>query len=108
VPSVHDDDVDPDDELGALIGQEELEAAEEEMSAEDFNAHLLEIRRADGTELISFSTVASGEPWTVHMQPGGSVQNAYAGPKDRPHVWVNTDELQISRDESGTYFICVD
>jgi hypothetical protein len=101
---VHDDDVDPDDELV----EEELAADEEELSEEDVNGHVLSIRRADGTELVTLSTVTSGEPWAVYMQPGGGVQNAYAGPQDRPHVWVNTDEHQISRDEDGTYVICVD
>lgn len=104
VRGVHDDDVDPDDHLV----DDELEADEEELSEEAVNGHLLSIRRADGTELVSLSTLASGEPWAVYMQPGGGVQNAYAGPQDSPHVWVNTDELHISRDDDGTYVIVVD
>lgn len=103
VRGVHDD-LDPDDQLV----EDELEADEEELTEEAANGHLLSIRRADGTELVSLSTLASGEPWAVYMQPGGGVQNAYAGPQDSPHVWVNTDEHQISRDEDGTYVIVVE
>jgi hypothetical protein len=103
VRGVHDD-LDSDDQLV----EDELEADEEELTEEAANGHLLSIRRADGTELVSFSTLASGEPWAVYMQPGGGVQNAYAGPQDSPHVWVNADEHQISRDEDGTYVIVVE
>ncbi|WP_242453683.1 hypothetical protein [Mycolicibacterium sp. P9-64] len=98
------DDVETDEPLV----EDELAADEEELSEEEVNGHLLSIRRADGTELVTLSTAASGEPWAVYMQPGGGVQNAYAGPQDNPHVWVNADEHHISRDEDGTYVICVD
>jgi hypothetical protein len=68
----------------------------------------LSIRRADGTEVVTVSTLGSGQQWAVYMQPGGSVQNAYLGGQSNPHVWVNSDEHAIARDEDGTSAICID
>lgn len=105
---VHDDDPSPDDELAELIGEPELEDDEAELSEQDLHGHTLSIRRADGTELVTVSTLGSGQQWSVYMQPGGGVQNAYLGEQDAPHVWVNTDEHEISRDKDGTYVIRID
>jgi frataxin-like iron-binding protein CyaY len=105
---VHDDELDPDDELADLTGEHDLSEDEELLSDEDYNGHVLSIRRADGTEVVTLSTLASGQPWAVHMQPGGAIQNAYVGPQDTPHVWVNADAYEISRDEDGTYVIRID
>ena len=96
---VHDDELDPDDELT----MDEMELSEQEA-----NGHLLSIRRADGTEVVTLSTLASGEPWAVYMQPGGGVQNVYLGAQDSPVVWVDADAHPITRDEDGTYVIQID
>jgi hypothetical protein len=105
---MHDDDLSPDDELAELIGETELDDDEAELSEEDQRGHTLSIRRADGTEVVTVSTLGSGQQWSVYMQPGGGVQNAYIGEQDAPHVWVNTDEHEISRDKDGTYVIGID
>ena len=106
---MHDDQPDPDDELGELVSEQELADDDVEMSEQDINAHTLSIRRADGTEVVTVvSALGSGEQWSVYMQPGGGLQNAYLGGQDNPRVWVNTDESSISRDEDGTYVIYFD
>jgi hypothetical protein len=105
---VHDDERDTDDELAELFGDQELADDEAEMSEQDANGHTLSIRRADGTEVVTVSTLGSGQQWSVYMQPGGDVQNAYLGGQSNPRVWVNSDEHAIARDEDGTYFICID
>jgi hypothetical protein len=102
---MQDDELSPDYELAELIGETELEDDETELSEEDQRGHTLSIRRADGTEVLTVSTLGSGQQWSVYMQPGGGVQNAYLGEQDAPHVWVNTDEHEISRDKDGTYVI---
>lgn len=83
-------------------------ADDDELEESDGNGHLLSIRRADGTELVTLSTLASGEQWAVYMQPGGGIQNAYVGAQDSPIVWLNTDEHTVGRHEDGTYVIVVD
>jgi hypothetical protein len=106
---VHDDQPDPDEELAALISDHELADDEVEMSDHDVNAHTLSIRRSDGTEVVTVaSALGSGEQWSVYMQPGGGLQNAYLGGQDDPRVWVNTDESSVSRDDDGTYVIYID
>jgi hypothetical protein len=106
---VHDDQSDPDQERAALMSDDELADDEVEMSDHDVNAHTLSIRRADGTEVVTVaSALGSGEQWSVYMQPGGGVQNAYLGGQDDPRVWVTTDESSVSRDEDGTYVIYID
>jgi hypothetical protein len=104
-----DDQPDPDDDLAELVSDQEITDDEVEMSEHDINAHTLSIRRADGTEVVTVaSALGSGEQWSVYMQPGGGLQNAYLGGQDDPRVWVNTDESSVSRDEDGTYVIYID
>lgn len=106
---VHDDQPDLDEEPAALNSDHELADDEVEMSEHDVNAHTLSIRRADGTEVVTVaSALGSGEQWSVYMQPGGGLQNAYLGGQDDPRVWVNTDESSVSRDDDGTYVIYID
>jgi hypothetical protein len=105
---VHDEELDPDDELAELLGDQELADDEVEMTEQDANGHTLSIRRADGTEVVTVSTLGSGQQWSVYMQPGGGVQNAYLGGQSNPRVWVNSDEHEIARDEDGTYVISID
>jgi hypothetical protein len=104
-----DDQPDPEDDLAELISDQEINDDALEMSEHDINAHTLSVRRADGTEVMTVtSALGSGEQWSVYMQPGGGLQNAYVGGQDDPRVWVNTDESSVSRDEDGTYVIYID
>jgi hypothetical protein len=99
----------PEDELAEPLSDQELDDDDVEMSEQDVNAHTLSIRRADGTEVVTVaSALGSGEQWSVYMQPGGALQNAYLGGQDDPRVWVNTDESSVSRDDDGTYVIYID
>lgn len=105
---MHDDQPDPDDELAELISAQQLADDETELSEHDINAHTLSIRRADGSEVVTVvSAVGSGQQWSVYMQPGGGLQNAYLGGQDNPRVWVNTHESSVSRDEDGM-INCID
>jgi hypothetical protein len=109
VPRVHDEElIGHDEEFTELLEDQELADDEAEMSEQDANGHTLSIRRADGTEVVTVSTLGSGQQWSVYMQPGGGVQNAYLGGQSSPRVWVTSDEHKIARDEDGTYFICID
>ncbi|MDT5067996.1 MAG: hypothetical protein QOK02_4151 [Mycobacterium sp.] len=99
----------PEDELAEPLSDQELDDDAAEMSEQDVNAHTLSIRRADGTEVVTVaSALGSGEQWSVYMQPGGALQNAYLGGQDDPSVWVNTEESSVSRDDDGTYVIYID
>jgi hypothetical protein len=104
-----DDQPDPDDDLAGLISDDESAVDETEMSEQEINAHTLSIRRADGSEVVTVvSALESGQQWSVYMQPGGGLQNAYLGGQDDPRVWVSTDGAALSRDDDGTYVICID
>jgi hypothetical protein len=93
------DDLNLDDEF--LDEPEEDDAAEE-----DENAHTLSIRRANGEEIMSvFSPI---EEWSVYLQPGGAMTNAFLGTPGDPVVWVNANGRQVERDEDGTYVIRID
>jgi hypothetical protein len=105
---VNDDVMEPDDELEELLADQELDDDDAEMSEQDANGHTLSIRRADGTEVVTISTLGSGQQWAVYMQPGGGVQNAYLGGQGNPDVWVNSEAHEIARDEDGTYVISID
>lgn len=100
VARVHDDDTETEFELDDLA-DDEVELTEQET-----NGHTLSIRRADGEEIVSI--VATGEEWSVHLQPGGAIKNAYIGSRTDTPVWLNTWDRQIERDEDGTYVIRVD
>ena len=78
------------------------------MTEQDRNGHVLSVRRSDGSELVTLSTLGAGEPWAVFLQPGGGIHNAYLGSQDSPIVWLNTDDYEVTRDEDGTYVVVVD
>jgi hypothetical protein len=104
-----DDKPNLDDDLEESLSDQEPAEDETDMPEQDVNAYTLSIRRADGSEVVTVvSALESGEQWSVYMQPGGVVQNAYLGRQDDPRVWVNTDGASLSRDDDGTYAIYVD
>jgi hypothetical protein len=78
----------------------------EDAVPEDENAHTLSIRRANGEEVLSI--FSPHEEWSVYLQPGGGITNAFVGTPGDPIVWVNTADGRIERDEDGTYIIRVD
>lgn len=94
------------DELLTEYGDDDL--ADDEMSEQEHNGHLLSIRRANGAELVRLSSLGSGEPWSVFLQPGGGIKNAYLGTQDSPIVWLHADDFEVTRDEDGTYVVVVD
>ena len=100
---MHDEDVIPDEELGRLVADGELEEDEPEIDEQDQNAHMLSIRRADGEEVVTI--FSPSEEWSVYLEPGGGMQNAFVGTPSDPTVWVNAIDQQVVRDEDGTYVI---
>ncbi len=94
------DDPDPDD-----AGADEFE--DDDTAVEDENAHTISIRRASGEEVLTIWSPS--EEWSVYLQPGGGMTNAFVGTPSDPIVWVNSnDDRQIERDEDGTYVIRLD
>ena len=93
------DDLDLDDELTD-------EAEEDDAATEDENAHTLSIRRASGEEILTI--FSPSEEWSVYLQPGGGMSNAFIGTPTEPVVWVNTSDRPVERDEDGTYVIRID
>jgi hypothetical protein len=102
---MHDDDVDPNEELARLV-TDELEEDEAEIDEQDQNAHMLSIRRADGEEVVTI--YSPNEEWSVYLQPGGGTQNAFVGTPSDPAVWVDAMDQRVERDEDGTYVIRID
>lgn len=90
------DDADFDDDL-----TDDADDAEE-----DENGHTLSIRRATGEEVLSI--FSPGEEWSVYLQPGGAMTNAFVGAPSDPVVWVNANDRQVERDEDGTYVVRID
>ena len=95
---VHDD-LNLDDEF---LDESEVEDA----ALEDDNGHTLSICRANGEEVVSIFSPT--EEWSVYLQPGGGMTNAFAGTPTDPIVWVNALDRPVERDEDGTYFIRID
>lgn len=95
----------PDDELDldGELADDELADDEVELSEQDVNGRTLSIRGADGEELVSIQS--TGDEWSVQLQPGGAIRNAYLGTRTDTPVWLDTWERQIERDEDGTYVI---
>ncbi|MCT7656903.1 hypothetical protein [Mycobacterium deserti] len=93
------DDVDLDDVL-----DDEIE--EEDAAVEDENAHTLSVRRGNGEELLTIFSPA--EEWSVYLQPGGAMQDAYVGTPSEPTVWVNAADRWVERAQDGTYVIHID
>jgi hypothetical protein len=94
---VHDD-LNLDDEF--------VDESEDEAAVGDENAHTLSIRRANGEEVITI--FSPSEEWSVYLQPGGGMTNAFVGTPGDPVVWVNANDWQVERDEDGTYVIRID
>lgn len=82
------------------------ESEEDDASIADENAHTLSIRRATGEEIMTIFSPT--EEWSVYLQPGGAMTNAYLGTPSDPFVWVNTSDRRVERDEDGTYVIRID
>src|SRR4029453_11792784 len=95
---VHDD-LNLDDEFAD-------ESESEDAAAEDENAHTLSIRRATGEEVLSI--FSPHEEWSVYLQPGGDMTNAFVGTPGEPIVWVTANDRRVERDEDGTYVIRID
>ncbi|HET6735293.1 hypothetical protein [Mycobacterium sp.] len=93
------DDLDLDDELAD-------EPEEDDAAIADENAHMLSIRRASGEEVLTI--FSPSEEWSVYLQPGGAMTNAFLGTPGDPIVWVNTSDRQVERDADGTYVIRID
>ena len=100
--AVHDE---ADEEFEELTADDAAED-ETELSEQDVNGRTLSIRRADGEEIVSIQATGD-EEWSVHLQPGGAIRNAYIGTRTETPVWLNTWDQQIERDEDGTYVIRV-
>lgn len=75
----------------------------DDLDEQDANGQVLSIRLANGEEVMTI--VAQDDEWNVHLQPGGTVQNAFLGSRRDSPVWISTFDHQIERDDDGTYFI---
>ena len=95
---VHDDP-ELDDELADEPDEDGAEITDE-------NAHMLSIRRGTGEEVLTIFSPT--EEWSVYLQPGGAMTNAFLGTPSDPIVWVNTGDRRVERDEDGTYVVCID
>lgn len=93
------DDPNIDDEFA-------LEPEEDEADMEDENAHTLSIRRANGEEIVTI--FSPNEEWSVYLQPGGAMTNAFVGAPSEPIVWVNAIDQRVEREDDGTYVIRID
>ena len=95
---MHDDQPDPDDELAELISALQLADDETELSEHDTSTPTRWRFAADGSEVVTVaSAVGSGQQWSVYMQPGGGLQNAYLGGQDNPRVWVDLGGIAAYR-----------
>jgi hypothetical protein len=92
-------DPDPDDEYVD-------ESEDDDAAIADDNAHMLSIRRATGEEVLSIFSPT--EEWSVYLQPGGAMTNAFLGTPSDPIVWINTSDRRVERDEDGTFVIRID
>jgi hypothetical protein len=101
--AVPDDELDLDDELAEEQDEDDDEV---ELSEQDVNGRTLSIRRADGEELVSIQSTS--DEWSIQLQPGGAIRNAYLGTRAETPVWLDTWDRQIERDEDGTYVIRLD
>lgn len=60
---------------------------------------MLSIRRGTGEEILTI--FSPSEEWSVYLQPGGAMTNAFLGTPSDPVVWVNASDRQVERDEDG-------
>jgi hypothetical protein len=82
------------------------EFADDDAAMADENGRTISIRRATGEEVITIWSPE--EEWSVYLQPGGGMTNAFVGTPSEPIVWVDANGRQIERDEDGTYIIRID
>lgn len=78
----------------------------EDADEADENGHTLSIRRANGDEVLT--VFSPTEEWSVYLQPGGAMTDAFIGTPGEPLVWVNAADRRVERDEDGTYVIRID
>ena len=89
------------------LDEEFADESEEDAAAlEDENAHTLSIHRANGEEVLT--VFSPNEEWSVYLQPGGGMTNAFLGTPSDPIVWVNANDRPVERDADGTYTIRID
>src|SRR5262245_41109282 len=62
-------------------------ADEDDLTEEDDNGHTLSIRRANGEEVLT--VFSPTDEWSVYLEPGGAMTNAFVGTPGDPLVWVN-------------------
>lgn len=79
---------------------------DEDVSSEEENGQTISIRRASGEEVLT--VWSPGEEWSVYLQPGGGMTNAFVGTPSAPIVWVDAGDRQVERDADGTYVIRID
>jgi len=82
------------------------EESEDDAAIADENAHTLSIRRVTGEEVLSIFSPA--EEWSVYVQPGGAMTDAFVGTPSDPVVWINAADRRVEREEDGTYVIRID
>jgi hypothetical protein len=79
---------------------------DEEVAPEDENGQTISIRRTSGEEVLTIWS--PDEQWSVYLQPGGAMTDAFVGTPSAPIVWVDAGDRQVERDADGTYVIRVD
>jgi hypothetical protein len=89
-------DLDLDDDF-------EIDADEDDAAVADDNAHTLSVRHATGEEVLTIFSPT--EEWSVYLQPGGDMTDAFIGTPSEPIIWVNGGGQRVERDEDGTYVI---
>ena len=94
---------DPDD---AIADEFEDGFSDDDTAVADENGRTLSIRRATGEEVITIWS--PDDEWSVYLQPGGGMTNAFVGTPSEPIVWVDGNGSQIERDQDGTYVIRID
>jgi hypothetical protein len=95
---VHDE---PDADDVAADEFDDIDAA-----LDDENGRTISIRRASGEEVLTIWSPT--EEWSVYLQPGGGITDAFIGAPSEPIVWVDANDRQVERDEDGTYIIRID
>ena len=93
-----------DDPAADEISEDEFEDDEE--APEDVNGHTISVSRASGEEVLTIWSPA--QEWSVYLQPGGGITNAFVGTPSDPICWINANDRPIERDQDGTYIIRID
>jgi hypothetical protein len=97
----------PEDlDVGHAITDEFDDDFDDQEAVEDVNGRTISIRRATGEEVLTIWS--PDEQWSVFLQPGGAMTNAFVGTPREPVVWVDGNGRQIERDHDGTYVIRID